>query len=307
MPAKDFDNPADWDISLMIVGDSISHGTSGDWTWRYRFWQHMDASGVKVDLVGPKKDLADARSKRLGTPQQGYADTAFDRDHAAQWGQPYMVAKDLVREWVTDHQPDFVLVLLGINDLAWHPTTPDEFEANLREFIANARAGNRWVHLILGTILDTHRANVEHDFDKRVQQCNNRIRAVAAELRTHVSPIEVADTAVEFFADRHTYDGVHPNPNGEMRVAAAFADVLAYRFGIGRSYPRPYPDVPDVELAAVKAQRLAAISAEHLGAGLDPVPDPVTAGSGAVAGPTGGARSAESPVPAAQPPARGRR
>lgn len=40
-------------MRIMIVGDSISQGHEGDWTWRYRLWQWVNAQGVPVDFVGP--------------------------------------------------------------------------------------------------------------------------------------------------------------------------------------------------------------------------------------------------------------
>jgi hypothetical protein len=35
-------------ISVMIVGDSITQGHEGDWTWRYRLWQWFQEQGVAV-------------------------------------------------------------------------------------------------------------------------------------------------------------------------------------------------------------------------------------------------------------------
>ncbi|WP_329124800.1 GDSL-type esterase/lipase family protein [Streptomyces sp. NBC_01465] len=254
MAPVDYDSPEVVQVSLMIVGDSISHGSSGDWTWRYRFWKHLQQCGVAVDFVGPYKTLDNIRTEETGDGDNTYADTEFDRDHAAKWGQPYLVAKTTVQEYVETYRPDFVLVLLGINDLVWYDTDPDQFEANLREFIANARAGHHAVRLVLGTILETARATEDFVFAKRVSKCNDRIRAVAAELRLPLSPIEVADTAVEFVAAEHTWDDTHPNPNGEVRIAAAFADVLAQRFQIGATYPRPYPVLENIRPEA-KAPR----------------------------------------------------
>jgi hypothetical protein len=40
-------------ISMMIVGDSISQGGEGDWTWRYRLWEWFKVQDVIVDFVGP--------------------------------------------------------------------------------------------------------------------------------------------------------------------------------------------------------------------------------------------------------------
>lgn len=42
---------------IMVVGDSITQGSSGDYTWRYRLWRHLTDRGVRVDLVGPRDDL----------------------------------------------------------------------------------------------------------------------------------------------------------------------------------------------------------------------------------------------------------
>ena len=38
---------------LMIVGDSISQGMEGDWTWRYRLWEWLDSQGEDFEFVGP--------------------------------------------------------------------------------------------------------------------------------------------------------------------------------------------------------------------------------------------------------------
>lgn len=35
-------------ISVMIVGDSITQGAEGDWTWRYRIWEWFRDQNVKV-------------------------------------------------------------------------------------------------------------------------------------------------------------------------------------------------------------------------------------------------------------------
>jgi hypothetical protein len=38
-------------ISVMIVGDSITQGLEGDWTWRYRLWEWFKDQDVKVRRV----------------------------------------------------------------------------------------------------------------------------------------------------------------------------------------------------------------------------------------------------------------
>jgi hypothetical protein len=38
---------------IMVVGDSISQGHEGDFTWRYRLAQHLGNVGAAADFVGP--------------------------------------------------------------------------------------------------------------------------------------------------------------------------------------------------------------------------------------------------------------
>ncbi|ATL25636.1 putative sugar acetyltransferase [Streptomyces formicae] len=233
-------------INIMIVGDSISHGSSGDWTWRYRFWKHLREHDVSVDLVGPKNTLDNIRTEETGDDDSTYADPEFDPDHDAQWGRPYVTEKEEIEAKVSAHQPDHLLVLLGINDLFWYGVEPPQFEENLREFIARARNGSTGLSIVLGTVLQCQKAVDEPEFGARVDATNERIRAVAKDLDSTTSPVTVAETAAEFLAGDHTWDGTHPNPNGELRIAAAFADAMASRFGIGARYPRPYPDVAPI-------------------------------------------------------------
>jgi hypothetical protein len=35
-------------ISVMVVGDSITQGSNGDWTWRYRIWEWFRDQDVEV-------------------------------------------------------------------------------------------------------------------------------------------------------------------------------------------------------------------------------------------------------------------
>ena len=40
-------------IRIMVVGDSITQGVEGDWTWRYRLWEWFKSQNIAVDFVGP--------------------------------------------------------------------------------------------------------------------------------------------------------------------------------------------------------------------------------------------------------------
>ena len=37
----------------MIVGDSITHGSAGDYTWQYWLYEHLKSDGIRPEMVGP--------------------------------------------------------------------------------------------------------------------------------------------------------------------------------------------------------------------------------------------------------------
>jgi len=230
---------------FMLVGDSITQGSAGDFTWRYRLHTHLAATmtpvGSRVEFAGPRRDLYDLADHRHGN--QDYADAKFDPDHNAIWGRLLADARAGIAADVAEFRPTHLLVLLGINDVMTG-AEPATVEAHLRQFVANARAARPDLAIVLGTVLPTVRAQTDSVVGGRVTEVNARLPAIAAALHTDSSPVVVADTAAGIDTTADLYDGVHPNARGEVKIAAAYADTLAARFGLGSPYPRPLPDVP---------------------------------------------------------------
>jgi hypothetical protein len=228
--------------AIMVVGDSISQGSAGDFTWRYRLYKHLVSAGVAPSLVGPRNDLYDNVTNQQGN--HDYADPNFPQNHDAIWG--HMLADEMttIQAEVAAATPDYVLVLLGINDLGFGRTDPAGTEANLRTFIANARAARPDLKLVLGKLLPTQRAIDDSAFATMVADYNTRLVQVASDTTTPTSPIAVANDGVDIVPANDLYDGTHPNAAGEVKIAAGFADALSATFGVGTPYPRPYPVVP---------------------------------------------------------------
>jgi lysophospholipase L1-like esterase len=225
---------------IMIVGDSISQGSTGDWTWRYRLAQHLTAAGTAYDLVGPRTDLFDRATNAHGSQQ--YVDGAFDRQHAAKWGEMIGFAKERIAADVTSSGAQLLLVHLGINDLAWGGTAAAA-EASLRAFVANARSANPTLRMIFGAVLPNETAVNDAALRSKINDYNSRLSAVAAALSTRSSPINVLGAASGWNPATDTYDGTHPNPRGEYRIAANYADGLRTYAGIGRAFGA-IPSVP---------------------------------------------------------------
>lgn len=223
-------------LRLMVVGDSISQGSSGDVTWRYQLHQHLARSGVSFDLVGDRTDLYNNITNQHGDQSYPYA---FDRDHHALWGRALAQEKDTIRAAVAGSGADVVLVLLGINDVIWSSHSAAQIADNMRAFVTNARAANPAVTVVIGHTLSRWdpfaRAylNVAQTAD-----INGRYDALAASMSTSTSRVVSTANPPGWDPAAHTWDGTHPNSTGEARIAAAFADALR-GVGVGVAYSGP--------------------------------------------------------------------
>lgn len=226
-------------VSVLVVGDSITHGSTGDYTWRYFAWQHLAALEAEVDLVGPSRAVFPAPGAR-GRAQ--YADPAFDRDHAAAWGDRivYEPLHDRAA-LVATYTPDVVVLGLGTNDLllGWRVRTVVKA---VRSWVEDTRAEAPGTGFVL--------LEVPGSTTPRAAKFNRRLRRLATRLDTPDAAVTVARTSVGFRSGRghrrtaDTHDPRHPNARGQVKIAGAVVDALA-RIGVGEAYARPLRFVPE--------------------------------------------------------------
>lgn len=235
-------------MRILLVGDSVTQGSAGDWTWRYRLWKHFQAAGVAVDFVGPRDDLYDNVSATLGS--QAYVDTAFDRDHAARWGMTVDVPDVPIATLVEDYQPDVVVEMLGVNDLVFGARTPETVANRIATFVDEARSADPGVPIVLAEVTQTWFGGVP--------DLNSRLPAVAAAESAVAPGVVVADTDAGYDHFTHTWDGSHPNAVGEAMIAAAVADALS-TLDVGPPASRAFAQIP---LGPRVAPRLAATPAD---------------------------------------------
>jgi lysophospholipase L1-like esterase len=224
-------------MRLMFVGDSMTIGSAGDYTWRYRMWQHLNATlGGPFRIVGPRTELYDAYAD--AAVSLDYRDPAFPakaRGHLAGWGEGWLHLAPLIRQTVAEHRPDVLLVSLGLIDLGFY-TNAAGTEDNLRRFVAEARAARPGIAMVLLPVIPNTRALTDDYFRAECEQLNIRMEKAVADLATQQSPLLLASPPEQWSTDRHTYDGTHPNESGEHLLAASFADALHQAWSLGEPY-----------------------------------------------------------------------
>jgi hypothetical protein len=227
-------------LRIMLVGDSITEGSSGDWTWRYRLARYLDSAGVDYEFVGPRTAMFDQATGEHTS--EDYPDPAFDQHHFAWWGMSLHAILDenaptpesSIGWAVSTYQPDVVIEALGINDTLYG-SPPQETVDVAEQFVQEVRAARPDASIVLSTVPDTQYAHVT-DF-------NTLLASTAPTWSTPTSRVLVSDPSPGWDAAQDTCDNTHPSAVGEVKIAAAQADALA-AWGIGEPAARPLPAPP---------------------------------------------------------------
>jgi lysophospholipase L1-like esterase len=226
---------------IMIVGDSITQGSSGDYTWQYWLYEHLKSDGISPEMVGPAHWLYNNVARLEGSVD--YANPNFGHSNDTTWGMTLSSQQTAIGPTVASYRPGYLLVLLGLDDLFWFGVSQPTMLANLDNFIASAQQAQPHIRIVFGLVPPNIHTKTNRKFAAKVKAFNASIVSTAAHLSTAQAPIAVAkDTDIDVSAD--LWDGTHPNTNGQIKIAAAFADALAGKFSLGSDYPTPFPVMP---------------------------------------------------------------
>jgi len=218
----------------MPVGDSMTIGSAGEHTWRYRMWEHLrETYGGPFALVGPRETLYD---KATDAPvSYEYADPDFPRAHLAGWGEGWLHMAPLIGEAVRSCRADVLLVSLGLIDLGFY-TNAEQTAQNVRGFVAEARSANPRIRLVVLPVIPNVRAAEDAPFAAQVTRFNELLAKTIADLDEPRSPLLLASPPPSYDIHHDTYDGTHPSASGEHKIAEAFADAMYQAWGVGEPY-----------------------------------------------------------------------
>ncbi|MFF5895407.1 GDSL-type esterase/lipase family protein [Streptomyces argenteolus] len=225
-------------MRFLFVGDSMTVGKAGDFTWRYRMWQHLEATLGEggYAITGPRTELYDAEAN--APLSHAYGDPAFPaaaRRHLSGWGEGWLHMAPVIGDTVTATRADVLLVSLGLIDLGFY-TDSTQTAANVRAFIAAARSANPRIRMVLLPVIPNVRAESDVPFAAECAGFNALLARAVADLHTPASPVLLASHPAGYDIHTDTYDGTHPGPTGEHKLAGAFADAMYQAWGVGGPY-----------------------------------------------------------------------
>jgi hypothetical protein len=204
-------------IRLWVLGDSTA-GSPG--CWRALLWRQLITDGyTNIDFVGT-----------LAPPNCGFT---YDGENDGHWG--YLVTEvgsgnykrpqeGTIEQWLTKSNPDVAIIHFGTDD-AWNNIAPSRVTDAFTTILTKMRQNNPKIYVIISQIINlqprgTHVACP--DCQQRVQGLNAAIAQWAPAHSTADSKIVVVDQFTGFVPATDTDDGVHPNSNGNAKMAAKF-------------------------------------------------------------------------------------
>ena len=225
-------------VCILPIGDSITE--QGDPGYRYALWKELTDADVSFGFVGSMRGAGNKGPSQWAE----YKGHEFDSDHEGHsgWtssdllrGCDWELERGKLQDWLKGYTPDVVFLHIGTND-AFHLTPTDETIANIGEIIDQLRAANPAVTVFLAKIIPLC-GQWEREYNPNVIAINGRIDGVAKEKSTRKSRVIVVDHYAGFDKQRDTDDEIHPNPQGQRKMAKRWADAF---FAAARSNPAKF-------------------------------------------------------------------
>ncbi|KAH9237111.1 hypothetical protein K456DRAFT_1748240 [Colletotrichum gloeosporioides 23] len=253
---------------IMVVGDSMSHGRDGDFTWRYRLWEWLNEENLNFEFVGPCNSTFKPSESQISSPSLlateqsneespeackfmdngGYADGVnFESQHFSVWGQQTGQCAEAIRQQVAAYEPDLLLVMLGFNDMGWGVRGPEDTIKVMKELLDNARSASPRLKFAVASVPQRTPMEGTKHLAKMVDTYNKYLEASIHDWDNRDSPVRLARIREIYDCFDGSYDGLHPNALGELQIARAFSQTLVSEFGIGTKelvIPQKVPERP---------------------------------------------------------------
>jgi lysophospholipase L1-like esterase len=196
-------------VKIMPLGDSITASVTGQHSYRFYLWHLALDKGYRIDFVGSQHGVSD------GPP----ASTDFDMDHEGHAGWRADQVLTQIQGWASAAAPDIVLLHIGTNDLCEEQSIASTV-SDVGAIIDVLRTVNPKVEILLAQLIASAG-------DCQISLFNAQLPALGSS-KTHAeSPIVLVDQYTGFDPATMTWDGLHPNAQGETQMADRWFAKLA--------------------------------------------------------------------------------
>ncbi|MEB3356808.1 MAG: Calx-beta domain-containing protein [Synechococcales bacterium] len=208
-------------LKIMPLGDSNTRG-EGDDTAGYRddLAALLAASGYDIDFVGSLQNGPNTFADRQ---HEGHGGWRIDQIIDGRPDRPNQPGS--IDTWLTDHQPDMILLMLGTNDLNQDfqvATAPDRLATLIDDHIFKLLPD---VTLLVSTVppIDPSKRDVD---PQTVADFNAAIPGIVAERAAQGKNIQFVDVFSSLTLADLLNDGVHPTPAGYAKVADTWFEAI---------------------------------------------------------------------------------
>lgn len=216
---------AETPVRIVCVGDSITQGRQGKgehkptWSYRYALWKMLIDAGHPADFVGSMTTGFE------GSPvYEAYQGREFPNRHEGRWGWTTAKVAEALKESVAARtwQADIAIIMLGTNDKDTKTTLEPTVTA-MRDIVASLRTNNPRMRIVIGQPFQEW---------EPFPAMGAAYAALAKELDSTASPVISVATSAGWVSKPDqpgatTVDWVHPNPDGDAKLATAFAAAIA--------------------------------------------------------------------------------
>jgi acyl-CoA thioesterase I len=217
------------DLRIMPLGDSITEAAAGHNSYRRNLWFSLAGEGCQIDFVGSQTGV-------YGAPSAPNGD--FDQNHEGHWGWRIDQIATQVAYYVAVASPDIVLIHLGSNDI-FQGENPANVAQELGDLIDRIREAKPDTRIMLAKLIPASYR------PQGITALNSAIDGVVSS-RNYPSfypPVILVDQASGYRLNDN-YDGVHPAPSGEAKLAQRWSQsILSLRYP-GAIYDPPYSTLP---------------------------------------------------------------
>ncbi len=207
-------------IKILPLGDSITQARGDFESYRYPLWKKLIDAGKDFDFVGSRYQTYD-----WGRSWSDYNGRSFDQDHEGHAGK--------TAGWVLHnadfqyHNPaDIALIHLGTNDLLWTDESASTIRNDIKDVINKLRDTNPNIKILLAKIIPFDFENRGSDSADRYYNFLSELDGLANDMYQSRSPIIIVDMASDFSVWSDSYDQLHPNANGEEKMAQRWFNAM---------------------------------------------------------------------------------